>query len=48
MYLAQRGGMSSEGMDVQLIGTFFLWFLGNYYYNIWNKQCLKVQEIHLF
>mmetsp|Transcript_5847 Transcript_5847/g.11004 ORF Transcript_5847/g.11004 Transcript_5847/m.11004 type:complete len:312 (-) Transcript_5847:187-1122(-) len=20
---------------------FFLWFLGNYYYNIWNKQCLK-------
>lgn len=34
--------MMIGGVDVQLVTTFFFWFLGNYYYNIWNKQCLKV------
>jgi hypothetical protein len=32
-------------VDVPLIATFAFWFLGNYYYNIWNKQALKVRKL---
>jgi len=39
--LQKRGGMTVGGVDVSLLGLFFFWFLGNYYYNIWNKLCLK-------
>lgn len=34
-------GLTVFGMDVPLLTYFFFWFLGNYYYNIWNKNCLK-------
>jgi len=36
-----KGGFSLGGIDWPLLGLFAFWFLGNYYYNIWNKQCLK-------
>jgi len=36
------GGMPLfMGMDVGLLGYFFFWYLGNYYYNITNKLALK-------
>jgi len=28
-------------VDVALLAYFFFWYLGNYYYNIANKVCLK-------
>jgi len=42
--VAPRGGAAVEAaksVDWALMGNFVFWFLGNYYYNIWNKQCLK-------
>jgi len=48
--LAVRGGASDAaapakssggGVDVGLIAYFFLWYLGNYYYNITNKLALN-------
>jgi solute carrier family 35 protein E1 len=32
------------GIDVGLMVYFALWYLGNYYYNITNKLCLKVRR----
>lgn len=29
------------GLDFALLGYFFFWYLGNYYYNISNKVALK-------
>ena len=39
--MSRRGGASLAGIDVPLISYFFLWYLGNYYYNITNKLALK-------
>mmetsp|Transcript_2298 Transcript_2298/g.3432 ORF Transcript_2298/g.3432 Transcript_2298/m.3432 type:complete len:378 (-) Transcript_2298:23-1156(-) len=39
--VVQKGGFSLAGIDWGLLSLFAFWFLGNYYYNIWNKQCLK-------
>jgi len=38
-----RGGAVSMfmGLDFALLGYFFFWYLGNYYYNITNKLALK-------
>jgi len=41
---APKGGeavAAKGGVDIALLTYFFFWFLGNYYYNIWNKLCLK-------
>jgi solute carrier family 35 protein E1 len=35
-----RGGQAA-GIDWKLMFYFAFWYLGNYYYNIANKQCLK-------
>jgi len=37
---AVRGG-GMPAVDVPLLMYFSFWFLGNYYYNIWNKLALK-------
>ena len=43
--LSTRGGGVPSGVmskvDVPLLSYFAFWYLGNYYYNIANKQCLK-------
>jgi len=36
-----QGGLTVAGLDVPLLTYFAFWFLGNYYYNIWNKLALK-------
>jgi solute carrier family 35 protein E1 len=35
------GGLTIAGIDVGLMIYFFLWYLGNYYYNITNKLALN-------
>uniref|UniRef100_A0A7S2UY28 Sugar phosphate transporter domain-containing protein n=1 Tax=Fibrocapsa japonica TaxID=94617 RepID=A0A7S2UY28_9STRA len=40
--LAARGGQTAKkGVDFVLLGYFFFWYLGNYYYNITNKRALN-------
>jgi len=38
---SKAGGLTVAGLDVPLLTYFAFWFLGNYYYNIWNKLALK-------
>eukprot|EP00559_Dactyliosolen_fragilissimus_P001025 CAMPEP_0184859508 /NCGR_PEP_ID=MMETSP0580-20130426/4483_1 /TAXON_ID=1118495 /ORGANISM="Dactyliosolen fragilissimus" /LENGTH=391 /DNA_ID=CAMNT_0027356151 /DNA_START=69 /DNA_END=1244 /DNA_ORIENTATION=- len=36
-----RGGGGGFGIDIPLLTYFFLWYVGNYYYNVTNKLALK-------
>lgn len=39
--LTAAAPVKKSGVDFALMAYFALWYLGNYYYNIWNKVALK-------